>query len=643
MFTKLENLLLQFIGTHRTTTIEIKALNSTVCIREKSSMTMRRPYPFTPQYPYNMDMAVANQYYSTYDPQYNRKRQRRQAAAVVVESLWNNEMGRKSTAQPRPVLTVPPRGIGPIVDPNENDVLCGRGGRINRYVLYAQRRTSLIVATGRAYVRNMPSNTPACLSTIATVYSHSGNVQFRDVINAKKKEYLAPTTKKLEKAHIAAGIVSDIRCMDPPGRFLKEDRDTGLWFDIGDAKAIKKTGQALREDAPDIRNELEGDDSSGDSDNDKKADATTEKKSPKASPKPKVPPSPSLKQPQARSPVAASSSEKMAGQTAVWPQGHMPHHDYQAQMAMPPPYSNQMNNNYLPHYQAQMQGFETRNIPIQAPLMRQNAYVLPNQLYSGARSVSGKVASVSKHAMEALLPTRQQESPDERPPDDIAFGRPFHPPEAPTVLSSDNTMSTISGLSEQLSSNMAGSGLGYSGGRGSGLNGLDNMSLKLSNVSGQNSLRMSTLGTRGTSRQYDPTTMSGFNGSMRSANGSLTRSFSFPDMSSLIEGDSWRAIMEADSELLDEAATKSILSSESAGLGQGSTNRGGPRNSSAMSISGFSMDLASNASSTQWLAAAGLGNSSVQDDRTTLSGMSADLYALDLAKHDQFRTERQNY
>ena len=46
--------------------------------------------------------------------------------------------------------------------------------------------------------------------------------------------------------------------MDPPGRFLKEDRGTGLWFDIGDAKAIKKTGQALREDAPDIRPNIEG-------------------------------------------------------------------------------------------------------------------------------------------------------------------------------------------------------------------------------------------------------------------------------------------------------------------------------------------------------------------------------------------------
>ena len=131
------------------------------------------------------------------------------AASVVV---------RKSTAKPRPIFHVPPRGIGPITEPNKNDVLCGRGGRIN---------------------------------------NHAGNVQFRYIIQAKKKQYLNLSTKKLEKAHIAASIVHDIRTMmDPPGRFLKEDRvgaGVGLWFDIGDASAIKKTGQALREDAPDIR------------------------------------------------------------------------------------------------------------------------------------------------------------------------------------------------------------------------------------------------------------------------------------------------------------------------------------------------------------------------------------------------------
>jgi hypothetical protein len=103
---------------------------------------------------------------------------------------------------------------------NENDVLAGRGGRIN---------------------------------------AHIGNVQFRDMVAARKKEYLAKSTKKLEKAHIAAEVVRIIRNMTPSGRFLKADPD-GLWYDIGDQKAIKKVGQALREDAPDVRDSDDEDD-----------------------------------------------------------------------------------------------------------------------------------------------------------------------------------------------------------------------------------------------------------------------------------------------------------------------------------------------------------------------------------------------
>jgi len=61
------------------------------------------------------------------------KRQRRQAAATLVQSFpsWTG-VGKKSKAQPRPAVQIPPRGIGPIEEPNQNDVLCGRGGR---YVL----------------------------------------------------------------------------------------------------------------------------------------------------------------------------------------------------------------------------------------------------------------------------------------------------------------------------------------------------------------------------------------------------------------------------------------------------------------------------------------------------------------------------
>ncbi len=112
---------------------------------------------------------------------------------------------------------IPPGHGGPILEPNVNDVLSGRGGRIN---------------------------------------SHSGNLQFRQLVNQHKHKYLSKQTKKLDKVKIADGIVQTIRRMDPPGRFLKEDKDQN-WLEIGDERARKKAGQAMREKAEETRKELQ--------------------------------------------------------------------------------------------------------------------------------------------------------------------------------------------------------------------------------------------------------------------------------------------------------------------------------------------------------------------------------------------------
>lgn len=71
------------------------------------------------------------------------------------------------------------------------------------------------------------------------INSSSGNVQFRNLVGKRKKQYNAKKTKRQEKAHVAAEIVRYIRNLDPPGRFLKEDCN-GTWWDIGDARAIRK-------------------------------------------------------------------------------------------------------------------------------------------------------------------------------------------------------------------------------------------------------------------------------------------------------------------------------------------------------------------------------------------------------------------
>ncbi|GFH50883.1 hypothetical protein CTEN210_07359 [Chaetoceros tenuissimus] len=106
-------------------------------------------------------------------------------------------------------------GIAYIKDINENDVLCGRGGATN---------------------------------------SHSGNRSYRKLVKKFKDKYLK--AKKKQKPAVAAEVVDIIRKLDPPGRFLKKDKDTGWYTDIGDARAKEKTSQALREGAPLIRKQM---------------------------------------------------------------------------------------------------------------------------------------------------------------------------------------------------------------------------------------------------------------------------------------------------------------------------------------------------------------------------------------------------
>jgi hypothetical protein len=592
---------------------------------------MRRPYPFDQQsydyqhHAYNnyYPPHPCDYYYSNLYPQFNRKRQRRQAAAIVVDSLWNNGNGnnndtdgssstpaRKSTAQPRPKLTIPPKGIGPIAEPNVNDVLCGRGGRIN---------------------------------------SHRGNVRFRDIINSKKSIYLAPTTKKLEKAHIAAGIVNDIRSMDPPGRFLKEEKGTGMWYDIGDAKAIKKTGQALREDAPEIRPAIDVEGGSSGDEKKQKAKA----RSPQVSPHGQ------------RQNIV---DQQQMNQVPILPQqqGNAP--DYQGQMTMPPPYSN---NGYQP--EEQQQGFEPRNIPLQLP-QHGNPSSYPSQMYN-ARNARNKLGLTSKKAMELLNQPTQTVQSQYAHPNEVAFGIPFHEPANSRTMGDDITISTISGLSEPLSSvksaktnrtlgnselmNMSLKSSRVTGNsdlmnmslyssratgnsdlmntslyssRAAGSTGnseLMNMSLK-SNISFTDSLRLK--GTRSNSnhnRMHDPLMPGGsirresrgndiMGSSIKSFTGSLTRSNSFPDN---LNHEGFRFDGEAN-EFGDEHGSL---------IGEGDR-----RLSSGMSI-GSIMDVQSNASSTQWYQAA-LGNLPLPDDKSIISSammssamMSADLDALDLA------------
>jgi hypothetical protein len=110
-----------------------------------------------------------------------------------------------------------------ILTPHEHDVLSGRGNFVNY---------------------------------------HAGNEHFRALVRKHKVAYVA--CPKAQKGKFSKLIVDEIKALDPPGRFLKQDPVTKLWTDIGEKKALDKTRQALREGAPEIMKELNDDDSAGD-------------------------------------------------------------------------------------------------------------------------------------------------------------------------------------------------------------------------------------------------------------------------------------------------------------------------------------------------------------------------------------------
>lgn len=500
-------------------------------------------YPPYPGYIHPIHFPPLNAYLFE-PPQFNRKKQRRQAAAGVVQSMMGGPTTpseRKSTAQPRPDIVIPAGGIGPIAEPNENDVLCGRGGRIN---------------------------------------SHVGNRQFREVIQSRKKEYLAPTTKKLEKAHIAAAIINDIRSMQPPGRFLKEDGKSGMWFDIGDAKAIKKTGQALREDAPEIRPEIDGDRSiAAGSKTPKSGNASKQKKI--KSPIPKT-----VNTPSSSSPLNGTGGFDGHGPQLLPPaRGNAV--DQQGRAAMPPPFQlNQQANPYLNSQGQQMSGqssFQARSIAIQAP---QNL------------------------SADYIHDVHQQQSLFMPQPEQNAFGRPFHPPES--AIGSEGTMSTISGLTDPVRSTMSGSGMnGTNTHRSPPRNGFSGARMGSRGSSGLPPPEYQKAPSAKVSDVSSYMQMSVGGGDMSMAGGSLARSSSFPDMSSVMGSDSWQKGMDSESDL---ANLRSVLS--------GGASRAGPHGGTGSSI----MSITSGTSSSQWMMNADLDVRSMN-----MSDMSSGLNALDLA------------
>lgn len=82
-----------------------------------------------------------------------------------------------------------------------------------------------------------------------------GNKLWRKMVESRKVEY--QKAPRHVKTPIALDIVHKWRELEPPGRFLEKDKETGLWHEVGDDLAKKKTIQALRENAKQIRTTIQ--------------------------------------------------------------------------------------------------------------------------------------------------------------------------------------------------------------------------------------------------------------------------------------------------------------------------------------------------------------------------------------------------
>jgi len=150
------------------------------------------------------------------------------------------------------------RELGCIVDSEKNS-------SVDTQISSSRKTQDDVSSITEVYLNHSIQNSPMKISMVASSFEitdsdvlcgrggmtnhHAGNIFFRKLVRMKQETYLQAS--KREKASVARDIVSFIRNMNPPGRFLKKDGNS--WKDIGDRKAREKTSQALREGAPDLR------------------------------------------------------------------------------------------------------------------------------------------------------------------------------------------------------------------------------------------------------------------------------------------------------------------------------------------------------------------------------------------------------
>jgi hypothetical protein len=76
---------------------------------------------------------------------------------------------------------------------------------------------------------------------------HPGNQYFHQLIVKNLADYHNLTCTHIYKTQLTARVVAAVRQLDPPSRFLRKNKEKGIWEEVGDAEARKKVAQAFRD------------------------------------------------------------------------------------------------------------------------------------------------------------------------------------------------------------------------------------------------------------------------------------------------------------------------------------------------------------------------------------------------------------
>jgi hypothetical protein len=85
--------------------------------------------------------------------------------------------------------------------------------------------------------------------------AHYGNVLWRALIDTNVRVFRRQSAR--DKSATTQSIVLAIRQQDPPGRFLQQDYFTGLWYDVGDVEARRRTSQTLHGSAVGVHGRIQ--------------------------------------------------------------------------------------------------------------------------------------------------------------------------------------------------------------------------------------------------------------------------------------------------------------------------------------------------------------------------------------------------